>query len=514
MRNGKPATPDNDSKYRLLRSILLILIAITLPVIFFWERLTVLKFIGGFFLTSILLFIFYRDIKRYRPSLATNLRLLSLLGIILVFNPLIGRLFQYMFQGFVHELGFVDMRLAIYAIPLPLGAMLVALLFDIHTAIIFSFMTSLIAGIWLNDAIYPIYVFSGSITATLGVIRCRKRSDILKAGLFVGVANAFTALSITLLQRNLIAPSTLVIIGFAFLNGFMVISVASVLLPLLEYLFNLTTDISLLELMDLNQPLMRNLLVEAPGTYHHSIIVGNLVEAAAEVIGVNPLLARVSAYYHDIGKIKMPEYFVENQEGPISRHDKLTPNMSSLIIISHVKEGVELARQNKLPEVIIDIIQQHHGTNLITYFYQKAKDQHPPESHTLSEAEFRYPGPKPQTRVSALLMMADAVEAASRALTEPTPSRISALVDRIINHIFLDGQLDECEITLKDLQEIKKCFNYILTGMFHRRIDYPGFEITQDNGIHKEPAKTDKDRPEKDKKGSTEDPYSIRAALG
>jgi putative nucleotidyltransferase with HDIG domain len=215
-------------------------------------------------------------------------------------------------------------------------------------------------------------------------------------------------------------------------------------------------------------------MITAPGTYHHSVIVGNLVEAAAEAVGVNPLLARVSAYYHDIGKMKMPEYYVENQAGSISKHDKLSPHMSSMILISHVKEGVELTRQYNLPHMITDIIEQHHGTNLISYFYQKAKNE-PGENP--SEEDYRYPGPKPQSRVAALVMLADAVEASSRVLKDPTSSRIEALVDKIVNHVFLDGQLDECELTLKDISSVKKDFTYILTGIFHKRIDYPSFDF-------------------------------------
>src|SRR4030043_278468 len=288
---------------------------------------------------------------------------------------------------------------------------------------------------------------------------------------------------------------------FAVLGGIGVTTIVSLLLPILESLFKVTTDISLLELLDLDQPLMKTLMVTAPGTYHHSVIVGNLVESAAEAVGANPLLARVSAYYHDIGKIKMPDYFVENQGGSVSKHNKLTPHMSSMIIINHVKEGVELARQYKLPEPIIDIIEQHHGTMLVSYFYQKAKEQS--EDISPVEEDYKYHGPKPQTRVAALVMMADAVEAASRVLTEPTPARITSLVDKIINHIFLDGQLDECELTLKDIFEVKKRFTYILTGILHKRVDYPGFDFT-DEGLYKKPAKAHKDKSAENKKSSKE----------
>jgi hypothetical protein len=258
---------------------------------------------------------------------------------------------------------------------------------------------------------------------------------------------------------------------------------------------------------------MRNLLVEAPATYHHSIIVGNLVESAAEPVEVNPLLARVSAYYHDIGKTKMPEYFIENQRMPISRHEKLAPRMSSLILMSHIKEGVELAKQHKLPQSIIDIIQQHHGTSITTYFYQKAKEQQAESASPPSEDDFRYPGPKPQTRVAALVLMADAVEAASRTLTDPIPTRISALVDKIINRFFLDGQLDDCALTLMDLREIKSHFVYLLNSMFHKRIDYPGFDLKDDDS-DKEPAKTQTSKQNKDKKGSSKDPFPARKTHG
>jgi putative nucleotidyltransferase with HDIG domain len=246
---------------------------------------------------------------------------------------------------------------------------------------------------------------------------------------------------------------------------------------------------------------MKSLMVSAPGTYHHSVIVGNLVESAAEAAGVNPLLARVSAYYHDIGKVKMPDYFVENQSAASSRHEKLTPHMSTMIIVNHIKEGVELAKQYNLPEPIIDIIEQHHGNMLVNYFYQKAKEK--AENAPPVEEDYKYHGPKPQTRVAALVMLADAVEAASRVLGDPTPARIASLVDRIINHIFLEGQLDECELTLKDIHEIKRRFGYILTGIFHKRIDYPGFDFTNEN-LYKEPAKAAKGKSAENNKSAKE----------
>lgn len=469
------------------------------------------RFLGGTFIAFVLLFILYRDIMRYKPSYIKNYNMLLLLGLMIVGTLLIGRFFEYLFQNLSKGLGFVSPAAAIYGIPIAAGAMFVTLLFDFHTAITFSFTISLLTGYWLHDSYYPIYTFVGSLTAAFSVIRCKKRSAILRGGFYVACVNMLIALILQLSRHELFTAQAPFALIFAVFSGIIVSSIVSLLLPLIEYVFKVSTDISLLELLDLNQPLMKSLMITAPGTYHHSVIVGNLVEAAAEAVGANPLLARVSSYYHDVGKVKMPDYFIENQSGAPSRHDRLTPHMSSMLIISHVKEGVEMAKQSKLPEAIIDVIRQHHGTSLITYFYSKAKEL--AHETGLTEEDYKYPGPKPQTRVAALVMMADAVEAASRVLTDPTPARISALVDKIINHIFLDGQLDECELTFKDISEIKRRFTYILTGIFHKRIDYPGFDFGNEN-IHKEQSKGDQSKPAEDKKGFKQGPPPVRVPNG
>jgi putative nucleotidyltransferase with HDIG domain len=450
---------------------------------------TLARFIGGTLVSFVLLFVFYRDIMRYKPAYVNNRNMLLLLSLLIIGTLLIGRSFAFALTGLLKGLNFSDVGIAVYGIPIATGAMLVTLLFDFHSAITFSFTVSLLTGYWLQDAFFPIYTFVASLAASFSVIRCKKRSALLRGGMYVILANICLVIIFVISRGELFTDRTPAALVLAVFSGISVSALVSLLLPLLEYAFTVTTDISLLELLDLNQPLMKILMINAPGTYHHSVIVGNLVESAAEAVGVNPLLARVSSYYHDIGKVKMPEYFVENQSGAPSKHDKLTPHMSSMIIVNHVKEGVELARHYKLPQTIIDIINQHHGTALITFFYQKAKDM--VHEAVPAEDEYKYPGPKPQTRVAALVMMADAVEASSKVLNDPTPARISALVERIINHIFLDGQLDECELTLKDISEIKKRFIYILTGILHKRIDYPGFDFGNGNS-HKEPAKIEK----------------------
>jgi putative nucleotidyltransferase with HDIG domain len=283
-------------------------------------------------------------------------------------------------------------------------------------------------------------------------------------------------------------------LGAGFLGAALTATIVTVTLPFFEGVFDIATDIKLLELLDPNQPLLKDLVYKSPGTYHHSIIIGNLAESAAEAINENPLLARVGSYYHDIGKAQKPEYFIENQRTNENKHDRLTPSMSSLIITSHVKEGVEMAKQQKLPSEVVDIIRQHHGTSLITYFYQKAREQVP--LGVVSEQDFRYPGPRPRTKVAAIVMLADAVEAASRTLVDPSPPRIQGLTSSVITRIFLDDQLSMCDLTLKDLREISKSFNQSLTAIFHHRIDYPGFDFT---GEKKHNDHSDKKHPEEAK---------------
>ncbi|MEK7741628.1 MAG: HDIG domain-containing metalloprotein [Nitrospirota bacterium] len=492
-----------------IKKYLLLIVFGFLSAIAIQERAGAERFVGGLLTACLLLAILYRDILRYKPAYFKNYNMLVLLGFMIVSTLLLGRFFEYILVNLARGIGLAPIEITLFGIPIAAGAMLVTLLFDFHTAIVFSFVVSLLSGLWLNSAIFPVYAFVGSLTAAFSVIRCKRRSALLMGGFYVGVISGVTASILLLFTGEFFSVKAFPAVMFALSSGISVTAVVSVMLPLLEYTFKVTTDISLLELLDMEQPLMKNLMITAPGTYHHSVIVGNLVESAAEAVGVNPLLARVSSYYHDIGKIKMPEYFVENQSNSLSKHENLTPHMSGMIISSHVKEGVELANQHKLPQPIIDIIEQHHGTSLMTFFYQKAKGQR--DENEPSEEEYKYPGPKPQTRVAALVMMADAVEAASKVLNDPTPARVAALVDKIINHIFLEGQLDECELTLKDISEIKKHFSYILTGILHKRIDYPGFNFNGgssksqeaqrqiNEGSNREQAKNDKDKSAKDK---------------
>jgi putative nucleotidyltransferase with HDIG domain len=234
---------------------------------------------------------------------------------------------------------------------------------------------------------------------------------------------------------------------------------------------------------NLEHPLLGEMMIKAPGTYHHSIIVGNLSKAAAESIGAHPVLTRVAAYYHDIGKLKMPHYYIENRTTLEDAHGGLSPHMSALIILSHVKEGIELAQRYRLGRQVQEMIKQHHGTTLVNHFYTRAKELEDPYLYAVREVDFRYMGPKPQTKEAGILMLADAVEAASRNLEEPTPKRIGTLVQQVVENIFVDGQLDDCELTLKDLHAIQKSFTTILLGIFHHRIEYP--ERMENGGFDK-----------------------------
>jgi hypothetical protein len=396
----------------------------------------------------------------------------------------------------------------LYLFPIVTGAMLVRIVLNSEVAIVFSILASYFsAALMGNQLFYFIFTFVGSVIGAHKVARCEQRSIPLKAGLTVGGINILMIFSYGLLSETLFKMTLLSDMMMGFLGGVLASVLVLGIAPILETLFGYTTDIKLLELANMDHPVLKDLILQAPGTYHHSIIVGSLVEAAAKSIAANPLLARVSAYYHDIGKLKKPLYFIENVGGGENKHEHLTYTMSSLILISHVKDGVEMARENRLGERIGHIILQHHGTSLISYFYQKAKEKENPEVESINENDFRYPGPKPQTKEAGIVMLADSVEAASRALADPTPSRIKGLVQRVTNNIFLDGQMEECELTLKDLQKIQESFNRILTAIFHQRIDYPASTSSEsplkrnDEDLDSKSAKTYPLRLKKNKKG-------------
>jgi len=407
-----------------------------------------------------------------RPNLNNTKNLLFLATVLITFF-FISSLSESLADSVSHYTPFsISADSVSYGIPLAAGAMTTCLFLGIELAIPIAMLIAIgTAIIFKNRFDVFIYFLLNSLMAAYWMQNCRERKVFIKAGLKLGLLNVILVTVIDVY----IGGSTIFKLmwdwGFAFSGGIGAGIVTAGIAPLVEIAFDYTTDIKLLELANLDQPILRRLMLEAPGTYHHSVIVGTMVEAAASEIGANPSLAKVCGYFHDIGKIKKPLYFIENQANGVNRHDKLAPSMSSLILIAHIKDGVEIAKQNKLGNAIIETIRQSHGTSLISYFYDKARQLK--GENGVNVDDFRYPGPKPQTREAGLVMLADAVEAASRTLSNPTPARILGLVQNLINKIFSDGQLDNCELTLKDLHNIAKSYNKILNGIYHHRIEYP-----------------------------------------
>ena len=407
-----------------------------------------------------------------RPNLNNTKNLLFLASVLITFF-FISSISESLADSVPHYTPFsISADSISYGIPLAAGAMTTCLFLGIELAIPIAMLIAIgTAIIFKNRFEIFIYFLLNSLMAAYWMQNCRERKVFIKAGLKLGLLNVILVTVIDVY----IGGSTIFTLmwdwGFAFLGGIGAGIVTAGIAPLVEIAFDFTTDIKLLELANLDQPILRRLMLEAPGTYHHSVIVGTMVEAAASEIGANPSLAKVCGYFHDIGKIKKPLYFIENQADGVNRHDKLAPSMSSLILIAHIKDGVEIAKQNKLGHAIIETIRQSHGTSLIRFFYEKATQLK--GENGVNMDDFRYPGPRPQTREAGLVMLADAVEAASRTLSNPTPTRIKGLVQNLINRIFSDGQLDNCELTLKDLHNIAKSFNKILNGIYHHRIEYP-----------------------------------------
>ena len=366
--------------------------------------------------------------------------------------------------------------LSSYLIPVSMAAIIITIFFDTYVGFLTSLVLSFLIGAMRGDE-YGIVFVSLLVcsAAVLSVSLVRTRNWVLRSMAAVTAAYLF---SITV--HNFLSYASLRDImidwGFGMANGFLAPMFAYGLVIVLEYAFDMTTDMTLLELSDLNQPLLRQLAMQAPGTYHHSIMVGNLAEAAAEAIGANALLARVGAYYHDIGKLEKPEYFVENQAKGRNPQEKLSPAMSSLILLNHVRKGAEMAHLHGLPKEIEAFIYQHHGTALMSYFYQKAVQQSAEEK--VVEDKYRYPGPRPKSRETAIVMLADAVEAASRTLKDPSPSRLRNLVEGIIDERFKNGELDDSPLTLQDLSKIAEAFQKILNGVFHGRVEYPAREAS------------------------------------
>lgn len=420
--------------------------------------------IGGRILITLILvillaFYFYKYKKKIWQE-NSHLLLIELLIFSVVLLAKILTLFQNPFVN--------------YMVPTAIASILLTVLIDEDTALITTlFISLLISPIYDMNFNIILTSFLAGLIGIFSVSRVKERGDIIRAGLNISFVLVFLITGISLIQENLNWGYLIWSIGGGIANGLLVGVLANGMLPYLEDLFDMTSSVKLLELSNPSQPILKRMLVEAPGTYHHSIIVGNLAETAAEDVGADALLARTAAYYHDIGKLKRPYFFSDNQFGGENPHDKTSPNLSALIIKSHVKDGVEMAKENSLPSIIIDIIKQHHGTNLISYFYQQALQEN--KHDDIEKNDFRYDGPKPQSKEAAIIMLADITEAAvrSKKFNKNNHNRIEGFVRGLVKDKLIENQLDQSDLTLSDLDTIVKSFVKVLTGIYHQRVEYP-----------------------------------------
>jgi putative nucleotidyltransferase with HDIG domain len=406
-------------------------------------------------------------LKQYRQDIYANnskIILLSLIFFVIILAAKLIASIRISTQTDIAELvGFL--------IPVATGSMLISILLDTKLAIFMTMVMSIFVGFLTGSQLpFTVTAFVGGVVGVFSVSRFSQRLDWVKAGLFVAAADAVCIIALALMSFiswRLTAAG--VVLGA--INGFISAIFAYGSLPFFESGFKLTTSVTLLELSNPNHPLLKRLLLEAPGTYHHSVLVGNLGEAAADAVGADSLLVRVGSYYHDIGKLKRPYFFIENQMGEDNPHEKLTPVLSTLIITSHVKDGLELANEHKIPPVIVELIAQHQGTSIVTYFYHKALEMG--NADTVKENDFRYNAEKPQSKEAAIIMLADNVEAAVRSMQSLNTEKIESLVRKIIKERQQDGQLDESDLTFKDIDLIANAFVRVLNGIFHSRIEYP-----------------------------------------
>ncbi len=407
-----------------------------------------------------------------KPSLLKNRRQVLLLVTLTALPLIVGKGLLYA----TVNLHILPAAILDFVMPLSIAPML--------ASILLGSAAGLVAGFWVSFALATLLggsfnVFILGLLASAAAIYTtrdvKRRTALFRAGFWIGAIKILFALVMAVL-KNTAWPVLLPQLGAAMLCGLLSALLAMLLIPVFEHLFKITTDISLLELSDLSHPLLQSLAINAPSTYHHSLMMASLAQNAAEAIGANGLMLRVCAYFHDIGKLVKPGFFSENIQFTENPHDELTPSMSTLVIVSHIKEGVLLAKKHKLPQIIIDGIEQHQGTGLVSVFYHRAKTQQKETGAgqpAINDDDFRYDGPRPQTREMAILMLADGCEAASRSIDRPTPVRIINLIDDLFESRLRDGQLDECNLTLSELNKIKQAFVFSLTNMLHGRVAYP-----------------------------------------
>lgn len=441
-----------------------------------------------------------------------NSRLLLLLGIMLL-HLLLMQLISQVTE--TNKLNTPEANFKFLLMPYALAPMALSILLGRNLGVFATVFCSL-WGVLLVDSSEAVFFLISSLVSGFVAVyvtsQVRRRSRFIRAGLFVGLAVVFLGLLLGQIAPDIVRAFTTVdwkLTGMQSMAGVLTgIATATVIggvIPILETTFRITTDISWIEMSDLNHPLLKRLTLEAPGTYHHSLCVANLAEAAAEAIGANATMCRVCSYFHDIGKLVKPEYFIENISDGNNPHDELTPTMSALVIIAHVKDGVDIAVKNKLATEVIDVIEQHHGDSLVYFFYRKAVERQKELMEQVEDGKggddeikevrqdgFRYPGPKPQFRESGIISLADAIESATRSLQKPTPQKIIQTIDEIVFSRIKDGQLDECELNMREIKAIKASFNSTLRSMLHNRISYP--KDDSDLGLKKKVKRVEKEK--------------------
>ncbi|MFS1513521.1 HD family phosphohydrolase [Chengkuizengella sp. SCS-71B] len=454
-------------------------------------ELNYLQVIGLIILVILFVVFLYMYIRQSNLQIRNNNVQLLMLVFIFIINMMgmkivaLGHNLDYPYLGFLA--------------PVAMGSMLIAILLDYKLAFISSIIFSIFASIIFNfenqvflfDYKYGLVASVICFTSIFAVHKASQRSSILKAGIFITITACISITAIFLITNENVISNYIFSLTFALMNGLLTAVFVIGILPFFEAAFGILSPVKLVELSNPNHPLLRKLLTETPGTYHHSVMVANLSEAAAESIGANGLLCRVGSFYHDVGKTKRPNYFIENQVNSENPHDTIDPDLSKSIIISHARDGVELLKEYKMPKSICDIAEQHHGTTLLKYFYHKAKEQQEatgePEEE-IQESDFRYPGPKAQFKEAAIVGLCDCVEAAVRSLSNPTMDQINTMVDKIIKDRLEDQQLNECDLTLKEIDTIAKSLKETLLGIFHSRIEYPELPSPDKKGVTKDEA--------------------------
>ncbi len=460
-----------------------------------------INFAGTFFLFGLLFVILWYYLKSISVPQEAGKNFV-LMGIVLIISLLFYKLSIFLAGTFSQSSNFLLLKYSEtynYAFPFQFGTLLFAFLTTIPTALVFTVMNSLLVG-YLFKFNFSLMLFCmiGGFASIYGIkyYGKQKRTAPFRAGIFlVSPINTFIIVILHLIRERF-GPidyfTSELMMGV--LGGILSAALAFLFLPVVENLFSFLTQSRLFELTNSDLPEFRQMAIEAPGSYHHSLVVSSLAEEAAEEIKLDPMLVKVGALYHDIGKTKMPEYFIENRVRHQDMHKDLKPSMSRLVIINHVKEGIEIAKKLKLPKKVIDIIEQHHGDSLVRYFYEKAKEEYDPEMQTIGEESYRYPGPKPRSKEAGLIMLADSVEAASRSLKEPTNANLKKVVNDILNNYMQDGQLDDSNFSIKELRAIAESFYSTLHTIYHHRVEYPGFDFENKKKKKNAKANTKNDR--------------------